>query len=193
VQVAGRRAYQYARSGEEVELAARDVTIHELELLEWDDADPGRPVAVVDVGCSAGTYVRALARDIGASLGSGAYLGALVRTASGAFRLEDAVALDDLRASAVDGPGGVARILRPIDAGLEDLPRARVTADEVRRLGEGLAVAPKAGLEVRDAPVMLAVGPDARVAAVCRVASGVLHPHKVLAERVRGLDPVGAA
>ena len=82
--------------GEPVELAPREVTIHALDLVEWDAADPARPVAVVDVSCSAGTYIRALARDLGAHLGTGAYLGALVRTASGGFRLEDAMQLDDL-------------------------------------------------------------------------------------------------
>ncbi|HEY6570336.1 MAG TPA: tRNA pseudouridine(55) synthase TruB, partial [Candidatus Limnocylindrales bacterium] len=183
VQVAGRRAYQLARSGQPVELAAREVTIHELELVEWDDVDPARPVAVVDVMCSAGTYIRALARDLGERLGTGAYLGALVRTASGGFRLEDAISLDDLRAHAGDGPAGVEQILRPIDAGLEDLPHAAITADEIRRLGEGLITAPKAPLAIRDAPIVLAVGPDGRVAAVCRAVAGALHPHKVLVER----------
>jgi tRNA pseudouridine55 synthase len=183
VQIAGRRAYQMARAGEIVELAPRDVVIHSLTLREWDDSDPTRPVAVVDVECAAGTYVRALARDIGAHLGSGAYLGALVRTASGGFRLEDAVSLDELRGHAADGPAGVLRALRPIDAGLEDLPHAPVTDDEVRRLGEGLITAPKKPLPVRDSPLVLAVGTDGRVVAVCRAVSGALHPHKVLADR----------
>jgi tRNA pseudouridine55 synthase len=183
VQVGGRRAYQMARAGEAVDLAPRDVTIHGLDLLEWDDSDPARPMAVVDVSCSAGTYVRALARDLGGRLESGAYLGALVRTASGGFRLEDAIPLDVLREHAADGPAGVARVLLPIDAGLEDLPHARVTDDEIRRLGEGLITAPKAPLDPRDAPIVLAVGPDGRVVAVCKAVTGALHPHKVLAER----------
>ena len=112
-------------------------------MLEWDASDPARPIAVVDVACSAGTYVRALARDLGARLESGAYLGALVRTASGSFRLEDARPLDALREHAADGPAGIERVLRPIDAGLEDLPHAPMTPDEVRRLGEGLITAPR--------------------------------------------------
>jgi hypothetical protein len=58
-----------------------------------------------------------------------------------------------------------------------------VTHDEVRRLGEGLITAPRTALPVRDAPLVLAVGPDGKVAAVCRAVSGALHPHKVLAER----------
>jgi tRNA pseudouridine55 synthase len=138
---------------------------------------------VTDVVCSAGTYIRALARDLGTSLGSGAYLGALVRTASGGFRLEDAIDFEALRDGAAGGPEGFAALLRPIDAGLEDLPHAVVTADEIRRLGEGLITAPKAPLAVRDAPIVLAVGPDGRVVAVCRAVAGALHPHKVLADR----------
>jgi len=172
VQVDGRRAYQMARAGEAVELAPRDVTIHELTMLEWDEA-----------ACSAGTYVRALARDLGARLETGAYLGALVRTASGGFRLEDAIPLDVLREQAADGPAGITRAMRPIDAGLEDLPHATVTDDEIRRLGEGLITAPKTPLGQRDAPLVLAVGPDGRVVAVCRAVAGALYPHKVLAER----------
>ena len=58
-----------------------------------------------------------------------------------------------------------------------------ITLDEVRRLGEGLITAPKAPLVVRDAPLVLAVGPDGKIAAVCRAVAGALHPHKVLAER----------
>lgn len=183
VQVAGRRAYQMARAGETVELAPRDVVIHELTLLEWNATDPARPIARADIECSAGTYIRALARDLGERLGSGAYLGALVRTASGGFRLEDAIGFEALRDGAAGGVEGFAALLRPIDAGLEDLPHATVTADEIRRLGEGLITAPKRPLEVRDAPIVLAVGPDGRVAAVCRAVAGALHPHKVLAAR----------
>ena len=97
----------------------RDVTIHRLDLVEWDGADPARPIAIVDVECSAGTYIRALARDLGALVGSGAYLGALIRTASGPFRLEDAISLERVREAAAEGPAALAALLLPIDAGLE--------------------------------------------------------------------------
>ncbi len=183
VQVGGRRAYQMARSGEQVQLAPRDVTIERFELLEWDDTEPGRPVAVTEVVCSAGTYVRALARDLGAAVGSGAYLGSLVRTASGSFQLEDAVTFQALRDGAADGPSGVVALLRPVDAGLESLPHAAVTEDEIRRLGLGLPTAPASRLVVRDAPTVLAIAPDGGVAAVCRAIHGTLHPNKVLAAR----------
>ena len=183
VQIGGRRAYQMARAGEDVELAPRDVTILALDLLEWDDSDPARPFAVVDVRCSAGTYVRALARDLGARLDTGAYLGALVRTESGQFHLGDAISFDTLREHVADGPEGILRVMRPVDAGLEDLPHARITADEVRRLGEGLPTGPKTPLETPDAELLLANGPDGDVAAVCRAVRGVLYPTKVLAVR----------
>ena len=165
-----------------MELAPRDVVVHAATLVEWDGSDPARPIAIVDIECSAGTYIRAIARDLGDQLGCGAYLGALVRTASGGFRLEDAVTFESLREQAGDGPDGIQRVMLPIDAGLEDLPHAPVTDDEVRRLRQGLITAPKAPLEVRDAPLVLAVGPDGRVAAVCQAVAGALHPHKVLAE-----------
>lgn len=183
VQVGGRRAYQMARAGQRVELPPRDVVIRGLELREWDDRDPSRPVAVVDVRCSAGTYVRALARDLGERLGAGAYLGALVRTEAGRFLLEGALGLDALRERAAGGPAGLLPLLRPVDAGLEDLPHARLTADEVRRLGEGLPTGPKTPLGERDADLVICVGPDGGVAALCRAVRGVLHPTKVLAAR----------
>ena len=125
IKVAGRRAYAVARAGETVTLAPREVTFHSLDLASWDDTDPERPVAVVDVVCSAGTYVRALARDLGEALGSAAYLGALVRTSSGPFDLESAVPLDTIRTAAAESPAGLLPLLLPIDAGLEDVPRDR--------------------------------------------------------------------
>ena len=108
LKVGGRRAYALARAGQPVELKPREVDIYRLDVVDWDETDPERPIAVVEVECSAGTYVRALARDLGAALESGAYLGALVRTASGPFHLVDAVPIEDVRAAAADGAGGLA-------------------------------------------------------------------------------------
>jgi tRNA pseudouridine55 synthase len=104
IKVGGRRAYAMARAGETVELADRPVTIHALGLVEWDDTDPDRPIAILDVACSAGTYVRALARDLGERLGNAAYLGALRRTGTGPFTDDAAVALDRIREAAASGP-----------------------------------------------------------------------------------------
>lgn len=151
IQVGGRRAYAIARAGETVELRPRQVEIKHLSLVEWDDRDPQRPIAIVDVTCSAGTYVRALARDIGASLGSGAYLGALVRTASGPFALDAARPLDDIRAAAAaSGPDGIRELLLPSDTGLEALPAVSLTTEEIADANQGRYVRPRAGL--RDTP-----------------------------------------
>ena len=141
VQVGGRRAYQMARAGEAVELAPRDVVIHELDLLEWDDADPARPIAVVDVALLGGDVrPRAGPRPRRAARRRAPTSGALVRTASGGFRLEDAVPLDVLREHAADGPAGIAAaMLRPIDAGLEDLPHAPITDGRDPAPGRGPA------------------------------------------------------
>jgi tRNA pseudouridine55 synthase len=146
VKVAGRRAYAMARAGETVELAERSVTIHSLDLVSWDGSDPERPVAVVDVACSAGTYVRALARDLGERLGSAAYLGALTRTASGPFNLEAALPLDAIRAAAAEDPSGLAGLLRPIDDGLDAFPVVTLAPDEVAAIARGQFVRPAGGL-----------------------------------------------
>ena len=150
IQVGGRRAYAMARAGETVELPPRRVTIQALDLLEWSDTDQSRPIAIVDVRCSAGTYVRAIARDLGERVGSGAYLGALTRTASGPFHLADAHALDAIReAAAMAGPDGIRELLLPVDAGLDEMPAIALTATEIADAAQGRFVRPAAG--VRDA------------------------------------------
>ena len=146
VKVAGRRAYAMARAGETVELAERSVTIHTLELVSWDETDQDRPIAVVDVTCSAGTYVRALARDLGEQLGSAAYLGALTRTASGPFALETALPLDAIRSAAAEDPSGLIPLLRPIDDGLDAFPVVTLAGDEVAAIARGQFVRPAGGL-----------------------------------------------
>ena len=103
-------------------LAPRAVTITRLELVEWDASDPARPTATLEVECGAGTYIRSLARDLGERLGCGAYLGSLTRTRSGPFALEQAIDPDELRAAAAQGPEAVARLMLPLDAGLESMP-----------------------------------------------------------------------
>lgn len=140
IKVGGRRAYALARAGETVELREREVTIHDLSIVSWDDRDPTRPIAILDVSCSAGTYIRSLARDLGQALGSGAYLGALTRTASGAFGADDATPLEELQAAAAEGPAGLTKYLKPMDAGLDELPRLVVDDEAVQELARGRAV-----------------------------------------------------
>ncbi len=147
VQVGGRRAYAMARAGESVELPSRSVAIRALDLLEWDGTDPDRPIAFVDVRCSAGTYIRAIARDLGARLGCGAYLGALVRSASGPFTLAGARSLDEIRdAAAARGPDGVRELLLPSDTGLDALPAVALTVEEIADALQGRFVRPAGGM-----------------------------------------------
>ena len=142
LKVGGRRAYQLARQGRPVELAPRSVQIHRLELVEWDGSDPDRPTAEVEVECGAGTYIRSLARDLGERLGCGAYLGALTRTRSGPFRLEAAHDLDALRSAALEGSAALAGLTLPIDVGLEAIPTAALSDEEVAATARGQQVKP---------------------------------------------------
>jgi tRNA pseudouridine55 synthase len=167
-----------ARAGETVLLPTREVTIHSLDLASWDGSDPDRPVAILEVTCSAGTYVRALARDLGEAVGSAAYLGALTRTASGPFRLDDAVALDDLRTSTAESPAGLLRHLKPLDTGLDAFPVVVLTDEETAAIARGQFVRPSGGLpaaaehyRLRDA--------TGRLVAIASSEGGRLAPDKV--------------
>jgi tRNA pseudouridine55 synthase len=124
--------YERARRGETVERRPRKVRIAELELVRFRS-----PLVDLRVRCSKGTYVRVLAEDIGAALGTGAHLAALRRTASGKFRVEDARTLDQLAAL----PEGArqARLL-PLAALLDGLPRADLDEAAADRLRRGQAL-----------------------------------------------------
>jgi tRNA pseudouridine55 synthase len=87
----GKRAYEYARTGETPEMKPATVTIRSLELIDYTP-----PVAKIKINCSRGTYIRSLARDLGAVLGSGGCLTALRRTASGDYRVDKALSINDL-------------------------------------------------------------------------------------------------
>ena len=188
IKVAGRRAYAMARAGQAVDLPARAVTIHDLDLVSWDDATAGEPVAIVDVECSAGTYVRSLARDLGEAVGSAAYLGALTRTASGPFALEDAIEVDAVRALAAEGPDALAARLLPVDAGL-DLPTVTVPDAAMVALGRGQAIGVPsgAGTLAPDAPLRLVDGAG-RLLAIARLVGTKLAPDKVLIEAPGGAE-----
>jgi tRNA pseudouridine55 synthase len=130
VKVAGDRSYRLARKGHAPEHKPRRVTVHEIELIELRTAsgEARGPILELRARVSRGTYIRALARDIGAELGCGATLHSLVRTRVGPFAVRDAVDLD-----AAD----IARQLIPIDQALAFLPGVTVTADAVRALRVG--------------------------------------------------------
>ncbi|MBM4408887.1 MAG: tRNA pseudouridine(55) synthase TruB, partial [Chloroflexi bacterium] len=140
VNVAGRRAYALARAGDVPELPPRTVTIHALDLVEWEGSDSERPIAVIDVACSAGTYVRSLARDLGAAVGSAAHLGALVRTRSGPFDLAAAISLERVRAAAAAGE--LAMLLQRPDTGLEKFPAVTLSDEDEAAILKGQFIRP---------------------------------------------------
>ncbi|MDQ1593320.1 MAG: tRNA pseudouridine55 synthase [Pyrinomonadaceae bacterium] len=142
--VAGRKLYELARRGVEVERAAVRVRVRELEVLDeeggaWLRANvDGTCEMRVRVACSAGTYVRVLAEDLGARLGAGAHLSALRRTRAGTFRIAEAVTLETL-AERVEA-GGLGELLITPDAMLPDLAFLHLTAEDARRARHGAAI-----------------------------------------------------
>lgn len=130
VKVKGRKAYEMARQGEEVDLEPRTIQVYSLEVLEW-----APPEVVVDVYCSSGTYVRSLAHDLGKELGCGAHLIGLRRTKSGRFTLRDAVPLRRLQESFTAGDWY--RYLIPAAEALADWPMIELDADQVELVRHG--------------------------------------------------------
>jgi tRNA pseudouridine55 synthase len=130
VKVQGRKAYELARQGEEVELAPRKITVHHLEVLEW-----APPEVVIDVHCSSGTYVRSLANDLGAALGCGAHLVGLRRTKNGRFSLRDATPLRKLQEAF--RAGSWYQYLIPAAEALAEWPAVELSPDEVESVRHG--------------------------------------------------------
>ena len=131
VKVDGNRAYDIARGGETMELAARDLYVDELTLLSCPDADH----AVFRFVCSAGGYVRAIARDLGCVLGCLGHVVTLRRTWVGPFDIEEAVTLD--RVEALAKTPEIDALLQPVALGLADLPELRATEEGAARLKNG--------------------------------------------------------
>ena len=130
VKVQGRKAYELAREGEEVELAPRKITVHHLEVLEW-----APPEVVIDVHCSSGTYVRSLANDLGNALGCGAYLVGLRRTKSGRFSLREATPLRKLQEAF--HAGNWYQFLIPAAEALAEWPSVELNPDDVENIRHG--------------------------------------------------------
>jgi tRNA pseudouridine55 synthase len=135
IKVEGRRLHEAARAGEEVEREPRPVTVHELELLEFEPGE--RAEAEVEVTCSAGTYVRTLAHDAGRALGVGASLLTLRRTANGPFTDLEAHALDEVVAAG-ERRALAGLTLAPLEAVSRCLPVVEIAEEELaRRLAQG--------------------------------------------------------
>ena len=164
IKVDGRRAYARVRAGEDVALAARPVTVSRLEITDLRPA--GRCLDVdLEVECSSGTYVRALARDLGAALGVGGHLTALRRTRIGGYGIADAVVLGD------EAPP----LMAMADAARLSFPVVELTQEEARDVGYGRPLA----RDVPGAPTGV-LSPDGELLALYAPAAGGSAPVAVL-------------
>lgn len=131
IKVAGERAYDLARAGEQVELKSRIVRIDRLTLLGMPDADH----AELEVHCGKGTYIRSLARDLSTALGTVGHIAQLRRTACGPFNQENAIPLDKFLE--LGHLSALRAHLLPIETALDDIPALALTEAEARRLHSG--------------------------------------------------------
>jgi tRNA pseudouridine55 synthase len=177
IKVQGERAYDLARDGATVELAARPVEIYRLALVDVPDADH----ADFEAECGKGTYVRSLARDMGRELGCYGHIEALRRKSVGPFGENDAISLEqltDLCHRAAAGEGNLADALLPVETALDDIPALAVNRADAARLHGGQAVL----LRGRDAPIFrgtVYVTVSGRLVALAEVDRGEIVPKRV--------------
>jgi tRNA pseudouridine55 synthase len=167
--VTGRRAYDLARKGEEVTLQAREIEIEQIDIQSYD-----YPRLRIEVHCGKGTYIRAVARDLGDKLGCGGIISALRRTRVGAFDATSAVSLD------ADGLSDRNRML-PLTAAVAELPNITLPLEVIARMRQGLAVTmPNETAIVGDEAAIL--DPQGNLAAIAGVvvSDRLLRPLKVL-------------
>ena len=129
LKVGGRRAYDLARKGKQVELQPRKITVHDIAVLHYE-----YPELQLQITCGSGTYVRSLGRDLAEALGTGAVMSALERTAIGGFCVEKAVALGELSVE------NTADRLLAARLAVAELPAVELTPDEIRRVGNGMLI-----------------------------------------------------
>jgi tRNA pseudouridine55 synthase len=173
LKVGGRRLYDLARAGEEIERAARPVRIDELEVEAFENGP--YPEATIRVACSSGTYIRSLAADLGAALGGCAHLGSLRRLRVGGFTLDDALALEAIAAD----PDAAVRM--PTEA-VRDLECVAVDEERARAVAHGATFAAPALIGDRDGAGPFAVVDDAgALLAVYERRGGGVKPSVVLA------------
>jgi tRNA pseudouridine55 synthase len=177
IKIDGERAYDLAREGETVEIAARPVTIYRLELLEIPDPDH----AVLAAECGKGTYVRALARDLGRALGAFGHVSALRRSRVNPFIESDMISLERLESlchRAAAGEGNLADMLLPVETALDDIPALAVSPADAARLHKGQTVL----LRGRDAAVIrgtVQVASGGQLVAIAEIDRGEIVPKRV--------------
>ncbi len=170
----GRRLYELAREGIEVERAARPVTVHRLDLTHFI---PGvAPVADLEVDCSSGTYVRTLAHDLGEALGCGAHLSALRRTRVGPFTLDASLPLEEMETLA--RMGSLSERFSPLSAALHSRALVEVDDNALEELRHGRSLPAPEGFA--DAPVVGITRSGGDLVAVARASEGRLFPFKTL-------------
>ncbi len=130
VHIEGKRAYELARAGQTINIAAKKVHIHRIELLSYS-----WPELELEIECGSGTYVRSIGRDLGEMLGSGAVMAELVRTRIGPFELSNAIALEELN------DANLPKVLLPARLAVLDLPTYQATETECQRLKQGKRIA----------------------------------------------------
>jgi tRNA pseudouridine55 synthase len=155
IKLRGKKAYELAREGKPVELDPRSVTVYELTKLQYEP-----PELTIRVECSAGTYLRSLAHDLGETLATGAHLSALRRLRAGPFGLEEAVTLDDLERAM--GRGEWQDLVRPASEALPDLPIVTVEEPELEKIRNGLRIPASEGA----AGMARALAPDGELVAI---------------------------
>jgi tRNA pseudouridine55 synthase len=179
IKVGGERAYDLARAGETVELAARTVTIHSARVAEAPDPDH----VTLEIECGKGTYVRAIARDLAEMLGACGHVSDLRRTRVGGFTEQSAVTLEFL-----EDLGHKARqseVLLPVETALDDIPELAVTAEDAFRLKQGRSIVlvprqvelVRARLKPGSRTVSAMAGGS--VVALCEMRAGRLEPSRV--------------
>ena len=159
LKVAGKRAYDLARRGKVVELAARKVIVHQLEVVAYD-----YPKLVLNIHCGSGTYVRSLGRDLAIACGTQAVMSVLIRTSVGPFGLADSVAANDITRESAEQ-----FLLSPLMA-LDHLPQVQLDAQCIAKLQQGQFV-PNPG---EPAPELLAVDSNGSLVAIVRSRDGNL-------------------
>jgi len=168
--VTGKRAYKLARAERKIALEPRRITIHQIALLHYE-----YPLLDLEVRCGRGTYIRALARDLGNVLYCGAIVQALRRTRVGVFTLDGALGLDADRAA-------VLAQLRPCEDAVQQLPRLDLPAPALEKLRHGLPVSDQPDMQAALGKEIAVFAPDGILAAIASMdGAGKLWPEKVLA------------
>ncbi len=176
IKVDGARAYDLARDGEEVTLQPREIRIDALRLVSMADRDH----AVFEAECGKGTYVRAIARDMGRKLQCFGHVSELRRTRVGAFFETDMISLEKLEEIRHKGAGHeeMTKFLLPVATALDDIPEQAVNSEEAARLRSGQAIIVRG----RDAPILhgtVLVTTQGDPVALCDVNQGMLQPKRV--------------